>query len=150
MIGDGWTDDPSVRPRQPDEQASRPRRVAVVTGSRAEFGLLRPVMRAVQAHPSLELLCIAAGSHLIQPAETFREATPAASLPVRRGGGTGGAEDAEATGRGIPRFARSFDRLRPDWVVVLGDRIEAFAAAACASISGIAIRSAERRVGKEC
>lgn len=143
MIGDGWNGDPSVRPGQPEEAASRPRRVAVITGTRAEFGLLKPVMRAVQAHPALELLCIAAGSHLIQPAETFREvkaAFPIAdSIPMQIAGRTGRAEDAESLGRGIGRFARSFDRLRPDWVVVLGDRIEAFAAAASASISGLAV-----------
>jgi UDP-hydrolysing UDP-N-acetyl-D-glucosamine 2-epimerase len=143
MIGDGWNDDPSVRPGQPDEPASRPRRVAVITGTRAEFGLLKPVMRAVQAHGALELLCIAAGSHLIQPAETFREvkaAFPIAdSIPMQIAGRTGRAEDAESVARGIGRFARSFDRLRPDWVVVLGDRIEAFAAAASASISGLAV-----------
>lgn len=143
MIGDGWNDDPSVRPSGPDAPPSRPRRVAVITGARAEFGLLKPVMRAVQAHPALELLCIAAGSHLIQPAETFREvraAFPVAdSIPMQIAGRTGRAEDAEALGRGIARFARSFAMLRPDWVVVLGDRIEAFAAAASASISGIAV-----------
>ena len=54
-------------------------------------------------------------------------------------GRTGRLEDAEATGRGIARFARSFAGLRPDWVVVLGDRIEAMAAATAASIGGIAV-----------
>jgi UDP-hydrolysing UDP-N-acetyl-D-glucosamine 2-epimerase len=143
MIGDGWNDDPSVRPSGLEPAPARPRRVAVVTGTRAEFGLLKPVMHAVQAHTGLELLCIAAGSHLIQPAETFREVKAvfpiADSIPMQVAGRTGRAEDAESLGRGIGRFARSFDRLRPDWVVVLGDRIEAFAAAASASVSGIAV-----------
>src|SRR5205814_10141422 len=44
-----------------------------------------------------------------------------------------------ATGRGIAGFARVFEEIRPDWVVVLGDRIEAFAAASAASIGGIAV-----------
>jgi UDP-hydrolysing UDP-N-acetyl-D-glucosamine 2-epimerase len=117
--------------------------VAVVTGSRADFGLLAPVMRAVATRPDLELLVIAAGSHLIQPAETFRDVKAhfdvADSVPMQIAGRTGRFEDAESTGRGIARFARSFHAHRPDWVVVLGDRIEAFAAAAAASIAGIAV-----------
>lgn len=138
MIGPGHLPD-----SPPKRTRSRPLRVAVVTGSRAEFGLLRPVMRAVDAHPDLELLCIAAGSHLIQPAETFHEVKAsfpiADSIPMQIAGKTGRIEDAEAVGRGIGRFTRSFDRLAPDWVVVLGDRIEAFAAAAAAAIGGWAL-----------
>lgn len=117
--------------------------MAVVTGTRAEFGLLRPVMRAIDGHPDLDLLCIAAGSHLIQPAETFWEVKRAFaiadSIPMQIAGKTGRVEDAEAVGRGIGRFTRSFDRLAPDWVVVLGDRIEAFAAASAAAVGGWAL-----------
>src|SRR5947207_1456127 len=49
------------------------RRVAVITGSRAEFGLLRPVMRAIDNLPTLELLIIPSGAHLVSPALTYRE-----------------------------------------------------------------------------
>jgi UDP-hydrolysing UDP-N-acetyl-D-glucosamine 2-epimerase len=119
------------------------RKVAIVTGSRAEFGLLRPVMAAVDAHPDFQLLVIAAGSHLIPPALTFREvkrAFPVAdSIPMQRVGPATRLDDAESLGRGVSRFARSFAAHRPDWVVVLGDRIEAFAAAAAASVGGIAL-----------
>jgi len=144
VIGDGWDGEPSVRPGEsnPDEPAG-PRRVAVVTGSRAEYGLLRPVMRAIEAHPALELLAIAAGSHLVQPALTFRDVKSefkvADAVPMQIAGRTGRIADAEAVGRGIARFARSFSRLHPDWVVVLGDRIEAFAAASATSIAGIPV-----------
>ncbi len=41
------------------------RRVAVITGSRAEYGLLRTVMQAVQEHKALRLQVIAAGMHLV-------------------------------------------------------------------------------------
>lgn len=143
MIGDGWDDAPSVRPGAYAQGAGGKRRVAVVTGSRAEFGLLRPVMEAVGKHSELDLLVIAAGSHLIQPALTFRDVRAcfdvADSIPMQVAGRTGRAEDAEATGRGIARFTRSFVGLQPSWVVVLGDRIEAFAAAAAASIGGWAV-----------
>lgn len=118
-------------------------RVAVVTGSRADFGLLTPVMRAIDAHPQLELLVIAAGAHLIQPALTFRDVKAlfpvADSIPMQTAGRTGRFADVEAVGKGVARFGRSFESLKPDWVVVLGDRIEAFAAASAASIGGIAL-----------
>lgn len=146
MIGDGWDGDPAARPDTSGESAgSGPtrRRVAVVTGTRAEFGLLRPVMAAVRDHPDLELMVIAAGAHLIPPAETFREVKQefavTDSVPMQRPGPATRTDDAESAGRGVARFARSFAALRPDWVVVLGDRIEAFAAAAAASIGGFAL-----------
>jgi UDP-hydrolysing UDP-N-acetyl-D-glucosamine 2-epimerase len=118
-------------------------RVLVVTGTRAEFGLLRPVMKAVQDRAELELLVVAAGSHLVQPALTFREVKAefevADSIPMQTAGRVGREEDVEAVGKGIGRFGRSFSLLEPDWVVVLGDRIEAFAAASAASIGGWAL-----------
>ncbi|MCC6676025.1 MAG: UDP-N-acetylglucosamine 2-epimerase (hydrolyzing) [Phycisphaerales bacterium] len=128
-----------------------PRRIAVVTGSRAEFGLLRPVMRAVHAHPELELIIIAAGSHLASAGETYRDVKMFArelhtevadAVPMQVDGRTGRHADAEAVGAGVSRFTRAFIRTRPDWVFVLGDRIEAFAAAASASIGGWALAHA--------
>lgn len=143
MIGDGWDDNPSARPGPDVETGARRHRVAVVTGSRAEFGLLKPVMRAIQDRPELELLVIAAGSHLISPAETYRDvkaAFPVAdAVPMQLAGRSSRADDVEAVGKGVARFGRSFTRLAPDWVVVLGDRIEPFAAASAASIGGFAL-----------
>ncbi len=119
------------------------RRVAVVTGSRAEFGLLRPVMRAIAEHPALALQVIAAGSHLLPPAMTIEEVSAefpvAARVPMQEVAQTSRLADALAVGRGVSAFAEAFGTLAPEWVVVLGDRIEAFAAAAAASVGGIAV-----------
>lgn len=144
MIGDGWDGTPAIRPgNEPDETPRTRKRVAVVTGTRAEFGLLRSVMHAIHRRSDLELAVIAAGSHLIAPAETFREVKAefniADVVPMQIAGRTGRIEDAESVARGVGRFTRSFQRLRPDWVLVLGDRIEAFAAATSASISGFPV-----------
>ncbi len=123
----------------------RPKRttVAVVTGTRAEFGLLLPVMRAIRAHKRLRLQVVAAGAHFLAPARTISEVEAAfpiaARVPMQRPGHSTRADDARALGRGVEGFARAFTRLKPDWVVVLGDRIEAFAAASAASIAGIAV-----------
>ncbi len=146
MIGDGWDDVPAVRPQQDADDLNIPagtRRIAVVTGTRAEFGLLRPVMHAIAQRKELSLMVIAAGSHLVSPALTFhdvkRDFAIADVVPMQIAGRTGRLEDVESLGRGIARFGRSFAKLRPDWVVVLGDRIEAFAAASAASIGGFAL-----------
>lgn len=142
MIGDGWNgEQPALRPG--DEPPAGVRRVAVVTGSRAEFGLLKPVMHEVAKRPELLLMVIASGSHLVAPAETFRDVKEsfniAESVPMQIAGRTGRTEDVEAVARGVGRFGRAFERLRPDWVVVLGDRIEAFAAGIAASVGGWAL-----------
>jgi UDP-hydrolysing UDP-N-acetyl-D-glucosamine 2-epimerase len=119
------------------------RRVAVITGSRADFGLLVPVIRTLFRHPALEPLVIAAGTHLIAPALTFRDVKAlfpvADSIPMQTAGHTGRAADVQALAKGIARFGRSFESLAPHWVLVLGDRIEAFAAAAAASVGGLAL-----------
>lgn len=118
--------------------------VAVVTGSRAEFGLLRPVIDAVKRHRGLRLRLVVAGSHFLPPAKTVREVEAAyrvdGRVPMQRAGAARTrAEDARSVARGIDGFARAFAKLEPDWVVVLGDRIEAFAAASAASIAGIGV-----------
>ena len=146
MIGDGWNDDPSLRPSAEslaDATTRSRRRVAIVTGTRAEFGLLKPIMYAVHADVRLELAVIAAGAHLISPAETFREVKAefaiADIVPMQVAGRVGRGADVEALARGISRFGRAFTKLRPDWIMVLGDRIEAFAAATAGSVGGYAV-----------
>ncbi|MCA9285795.1 MAG: UDP-N-acetylglucosamine 2-epimerase (hydrolyzing) [Phycisphaerales bacterium] len=118
-----------------------PRTVAVVTGSRAEYGLLRPVLRAIAGEPGLRLQVVAAGAHLLPPANTIEEVRAefpvAATVPMQTPGRTGRLADAAAFGHGASGFAAAFADLAPDVVLVLGDRIEAFAAAAAASIGGI-------------
>ena len=119
------------------------RTIAVVTGTRAEFGLLRPVMHAIQSHPMLELQVIAAGSHLLPPEKTVRavqnEFSIAQIVPMQRVDQIGRLADAEALARGVAGFARAFADLAPDVVLILGDRIEAFAAAAAASVGGVRV-----------
>jgi len=143
VIGDGWAGTNDERSRDARPSADNPRRIAVITGTRAEFGLLTPVMHAIRERTDCELLVIAAGSHLVQPGLTFREVKSkfdvADSIPMQTAGRVGRWHDVESLGKGISRFGRSFERIRPDWVVVLGDRIEAFGAASAASIGGIAL-----------
>lgn len=116
---------------------NRPRTIAVVTGTRAEAGLLQPVMRAIDAHPELELRCVAAGMHLVTDTLDDLSFAIAARVPMQAPGKVGRLADAAATGHGVSGFAAVFEQLNPDVVLVLGDRIEAFAAATAASIGGV-------------
>lgn len=122
------------------EPKNKLKKIMVVTGTRAEFGLLRPVMYAVHAQENCELRVVVAGSHLVQPAVTFREVKAefgiADTVPMQTAGQIGRLADVESLGKGISRFGRSLEMNDPDCVVVLGDRIEAFAAATAASIGG--------------
>ncbi len=101
---------------------SRPRTIAVVTGARADFGLLRPVIQAILEHPQLELHLAVTGAHLLPPAytaEDVREAFPVAvELPMQRPGAVGRAADAAAVGRGVSGFAAWLQDRPADWLVV--------------------------------
>lgn len=120
-----------------------PRKIAVVTGSRADYGLLHPVMLAIDRHPELQLQVMVTGTHLLSDAHTIDEVAAdfgiAATIDMQHDGEGGRLADAVAVGRGISGFADVFIRDTPDVVLVLGDRIEAFAAASAASIGGIRV-----------
>ena len=123
--------------------ADQQRTIAVVTGSRADYGLLRPVMRAIHDHADLQLRVIVTGVHLLPPEHTAdevaRDFTIANTIPMQRPGECSRLEDAEALGRGVTGFAQWLSRHPVDVVLVLGDRIEALAAAAAASVGGIRV-----------
>ncbi len=118
--------------------------IAVVTGSRAEYGLLRSTMRAINERNDLRLRVIVAGSHFVKPAETWREVAAeheiAARVAMQRDNETRDrVGDALSLARGISGLADAFAAIKPDCVLVLGDRIEAFAAASAASVMGIPV-----------
>ncbi|MEP0848448.1 MAG: UDP-N-acetylglucosamine 2-epimerase (hydrolyzing) [Phycisphaerae bacterium] len=117
------------------------RRIAVVTGTRAEYGLLCGVMRAIEAHPRLELQVVAAGMHLLPRfGATVREIERdgwriAARVPMQRGDDSP-QDQALGIARGVAGVTRFLVQGGAEIVVVLGDRIEAFAAAAAAVTCG--------------
>lgn len=120
--------------------------IAVITGTRAEFGLLKPVMRAIKIHNKLELRVLVTGTHLLEResgSRTLDEVAGSfdvhATIPMQEPGESGRFEDAVALGRGISGFGEYFAQHPPDVALVLGDRIEAFAAAAAASVAGIRV-----------
>ena len=111
----------------------------MLTGTRADFGLLRQLCVAIDESPDAELLLIATGTHVSERhGNTLSEIaeaglTPAAIVPIwsEHDDSTAMARD---TGAAIGDFAQTLSDLVPDVVVVLGDRLEAFAMATAATI----------------
>lgn len=118
------------------------RRICVVTGTRAEFGLLRWVMQGIAEAESLELQVVATGMHLSpEYGLTYHEIEAAgfgidARVEMLLGSDTSTAVT-KSMGLGMIGFADVFERLAPDLVLVLGDRFEILAAAAAALIARI-------------
>lgn len=113
------------------------RRIAVITGSRAEYGLLYWLIRGIRQDPSLELALLVTGSHLsAEFGMTAKQIKKdgfriAAKVPVGLSSDRPEAI-AASIGKGISGFAGVFAKIKPDIAVVLGDRYEIFAAAAAA------------------
>ncbi len=113
------------------------RTIGVVTTSRADFGIYRPVLKAVAAEPGLELALIAAGMHLSADYGLTIDEIEAEGWPIAHRLAcleTGDTPEAAARsmGRSLSGFAEVFGRWRPDILVVLGDRFEMHAAALAA------------------
>lgn len=107
--------------------------VAVVTGARADYGILWPVMKAIELHPDLRLRLMATGAHLVPGFGGSVEGIERDGFTVTDridtlGTGDGPQDIAEAMGRGTIGFARAFGASRPDLLLVAGDRFEIHAA----------------------
>jgi UDP-N-acetylglucosamine 2-epimerase (non-hydrolysing)/GDP/UDP-N,N'-diacetylbacillosamine 2-epimerase (hydrolysing) len=120
------------------------RRICVVTGTRADYGLLSPLMSEIAGDPALRLQVVATGMHL----------SPEFGLTYREIESDGFAIDAKiemllssdtpvgiakSIGIGVAALAEALGRLQPDILVLLGDRFEALAAAQAALIARIPI-----------
>src|SRR4051794_32769774 len=117
-------------PRKPSQSAIR--KVGFVTGTRAEFGLMQNTLRAIRAHPKLRLQLIVTGMHL-DPArgQTINEIRADgwkidATVPWKNAGDNL-ADLARQTGEATAQLAAAYSTLNPDIVLVVGDRVEAFA-----------------------
>lgn len=121
---------------------ARPLRICFVTGTRAEFGLMRTTLEAIRAHPKLRLQIAVTGMHLAPSRGGSVDAIAAGGWTIDRvspwdaGTARSASATARATGNAVAGLADAFDSLRTDVVLVVGDRAEAFAAASAAHISG--------------
>lgn len=120
------------------------RKICVITGTRADYGLLRWVMQGIRDDHSLTLQIIATGMHL----------SPEFGLTYREIEGDGFDLDrkvemltssdtpvgiAKSMGLGLIGYADALSELRPDLMVIVGDRFEILAAAAAALVARIPV-----------
>lgn len=120
------------------------RKICVITGTRAEYGLLRWVMQGIKDDPELILQVVATGMHLSPEfGLTYRqieqdgfqidrkvEMLTSSDTPVGI---------AKSMGLGLIGFADALSELKPDLIVVLGDRYEILAAVSAALVARIPV-----------
>ena len=122
------------------------RKICVVTGTRAEYGLLCRLMRLIQASPDTQLQVIATNMHLCPKyGNTYQEIErDGFVLDCRIPIIDENAEDNAITtvksmATALSGFADAYNQITPDLVVVLGDRYEILAAVIAALIERIPI-----------
>ena len=120
------------------------RKICVVTGSRAEYGLLQWIMRHLQDDPQVHLLVIATGMHLSPEYGNTWQAITADGFTIDRKVEMLLSSDtpqamAKSTGIGLMGMADALHDLAPELLLVLGDRFEILAAATAAALMRIPV-----------
>ena len=125
-------------------KSKKMRKICVYTSTRAEYGLLRRLMQQLKESPALHLQLLVSGSHLLRKqGNTLQEIQQDGFKPDR-------CVDIDLTddsqegicqsmGTALSGYGRFFSDFRPDILVLLGDRFEAFCCAAAAQICRIPI-----------
>ena len=115
-----------------------------MTGSRAEYGLLYWLMKEIRKDQSIHLQTVVTGSHLSAAfGSTYRDIEADGfkidrKIPILTHDTTATGVT-RALGKAVMGFEDAFKDLRPDWVVVLGDRYEILAAVEAALIARIPV-----------
>jgi UDP-hydrolysing UDP-N-acetyl-D-glucosamine 2-epimerase len=109
------------------------RKIALVTGSRAEYWLLRPLIKKLQGNLTDTMLFVT-GDHLITPGlDKFKADNLKITEKVKcLSTSDSYLEMAQAISGGISQFAEIYTKYRPSLIILLGDRYEIFAAASAA------------------
>ncbi len=116
---------------------STTKKIAVVTGSRAEYDLLKGLMLLLKADAKIELSILVTGMHLSPEFGLSYKTIEKDGFLIQEKVETLLSSDtpvgiAKAIGLGVIGFAEALNRLQPDLLVVLGDRYEIFSAAQAA------------------
>jgi len=120
------------------------RRICVVTGGRADYGLLLPMLREIEKVKDLALQLVVSGTHLSAQFGMTVEAIKSDEIPISvqvhmLQEGDDELAISASVAEGIKGFSHAFSELSPDVVVVLGDRFEILAASIAAMIVRIPI-----------
>ncbi len=120
------------------------RKIAAVTGTRAEYGIIRSVLRAIEHHPGLRLQLVVTGMHLhaeygMTVDEIRADGFAVDSAVLILEGIDTGAAMARSVGTAVRGMTDSLEMLEPDIVMITGDRGEMLAAAIAAAHMNIPI-----------
>lgn len=120
------------------------RKICVVTGGRSDYGLLKWLMKAIQADKDLELQVIVTGMHLSSKFGSTVNEIEHDGFKINEkveclDASDSALETTSAMARTMIGCSGSYFRLRPDLVLVLGDRFEIFSAVAAALVSNIPV-----------
>lgn len=121
------------------------RKICVVTGTRAEYGLLSRLIRMIDESEDTQLQLIATNMHLSPTyGETYREIEADGfkidrKIPIIEEGKNDAVATLKSMAKAVAGFADAFNELEPDLVALLGDRYEILAAATAALIERIPI-----------
>ena len=120
------------------------KRICIVTTTRADWGLLMPLARRLAAEPAVRLQLVASNMHLMPEfGMTVNEITDAGFTVDERVemavAGDDEASRVRAMAMCLGGMAGAFERLRPDCVVLLGDRYEMLAVASAAAVMRLPI-----------
>ena len=121
-----------------------PRRIAVFTATRAEYGLLRPIVQELHSAEDLECLLVVAGAHLSSShgytvSEIERDGFPIAARVVALLDNDSSLGTSYSMALTLQGVASALADLEPDIFIILGDRYEAMAAASAAMMARIPI-----------
>ena len=122
----------------------RKRKICVVTGTRAEYGLLYWLMKGVNVDDTLVLQVVVTGMHLSKEFGNTYQQIEKDGFIIDKKVDISLKSDTEVAitksiGIGVIGFADVFNNLQPDLVVVLGDRFEIFAAVSAAMVARIPV-----------
>ena len=104
-------------------------KVAVFTSTRAEYGLLKPIILAIEKHPDLLVQLIVAGTHLSEAhgntvSEIIDDGVEIAAKINVPFSGKSNEETVESLSQLIKCMPKIFFELKPDLIILLGDRFE--------------------------
>ncbi|MEH6689094.1 MAG: UDP-N-acetylglucosamine 2-epimerase [Halopseudomonas sabulinigri] len=118
-------------------------KLCVVTGTRAEYGLLYWLIKEIQADPELDLQLIVTGMHLSPEfGLTYRDIEKEFAIDKKIEmllSSDSAIGICKSMGLAQISFAEAYDELNPDMIIVVGDRYEIFAAASAAMVARIPI-----------
>ncbi len=120
------------------------KKVCVITGSRAEYGLLKPLINQIKDSKKIDLCLIATGMHLSSKfgntLNEIKEDKIEIDFQIDMKISKDSKQDiSKSISLGITSFTKAYDSLKPNLIIILGDRYEIFSAAIAAMISRIPI-----------